>query len=320
MTQTTGPANETARERADREATDWAILLQEDANDPGLRQRFAAWRAASADNAAAWEETRGVLRLIDQLPPSNPAGDTTGHSVHRHRRKHRRWIAAALAACLALAAAPGLLLDIRADHRTGTGQVETVRMADGSTIQLAPRSAIAMNDESDGRGVRLIRGQAYFEVTPDPSRSFQVRAGDSKISVLGTAFEVTLQSGAASVAVSHGRVQVSFPRGTEYLEAGQTLHLPDKASPARGHRRPGDISAWVDGRLIVNDQPISAVIDALRPWHNGIIVASGPGLDRHRVTGIYDLSHPDTALEALAHSHPVRLRRLSSWATHIDVR
>ena len=44
------------------------------------------------------------------------------------------------------------------------------------------------------------------------------------------------------------------------------------------------------------------VIDALRPWHSGLILTYGTGLDTRRVTGVYDTRQSREVLQALAQS------------------
>ena len=61
-------------------------------------------------------------------------------------------------------------------HQTRAGQIDTVRLADGSTVVLGPESRLALG-EGFGRQSRELRleGQAFFEVVHDDARPFLVR-------------------------------------------------------------------------------------------------------------------------------------------------
>lgn len=71
--------------------------------------------------------------------------------------------------------------------------------------------------------------------------------------------------------------------------------------------------------MIVDDRPIGEVVAALRPWVQGVIILRGTGLARRRVTGIYDLRHPDDALAALGRAQPMRFSRITPWVRVVTV-
>lgn len=319
-----------ARARIDREAVDWLIALQETPDDAALGERFATWIEADPAHAAAWAETGDVSRLIAAAhassaargrrhrdPPRrlgrSPAG-IEGGARHRLRRIPL-FAGAAAAACLALVAMPGLIVRARADAVAATGEMKTVRLTDGSVVRLAAGSALAI-DYSDGvRKVRLLQGDGYFDVAHDPARPFQVEAGDTVTRVLGTAFEIRKGRDGVAVAVRRGRVAVACNdrSAASELAVGQTLDLACGARSIGGRVQPARIAPWVEGEVIAADRPMREIVDALRPWYGGVIIARGDGLDQRRVTGVYDLRHPEQALMALAAAHRASVRRITPW-------
>lgn len=322
-------SGEEDRVSADRQATEWLILLQEEPDDAEIRAQFEIWLRASKGNAVSWAETQRVAALIGATqhvrskgspsPVSSVFSPTAPrNSFHRIRPELKAGIMAAAAACLAVFVAPNLLVQLQADHVSGTAEVRTVRLDDGSTATLGTDSAIAVDYGVGERRVRLLRGDAYFEVHRDTSRPFLVAAGDAQVTVLGTGFEVRLhQDGAADVAVRHGLVQVEnhtlVPSVSEQLGAGDQIALGRDGPAYRAHQRPERVAAWTGGRLIANDRSIRDVIEELRPWYGGVILAHGAGLDEKRVTGVYDLEHPAAALKALGQAHDAAVYQISPW-------
>lgn len=330
------------RVRANRDATDWLILLAEEPGDADLQSRFSAWLQASPTNAAAWTETDRISSAILSIPPAHsqrwqtagelrPPRDRRAIAPARKVESRRGWRPArrigafavlAAAACFSLVALPDLLVRLRTDAVAATGEVGTMRLADGSTMRLAPRSAVAIAMEHRHRKVRILRGSAYFDVTHDPARPFEVTAAGSTTTVLGTAFEVgQKEGGQVGVSVRRGLVRVACddrPDTRELLTVGDGLDLDCGANTAERRRiQPSRIAAWMDGRVIASDRPVREVIDALRPWHSGIVITLGSGLDTRRVTGVYDARQPDRALRALAASHHVKIRQVTPWITVI---
>lgn len=310
--------------RADREATAWLIRLDEEPESPALRIAFAAWLAASPANAQAWSDTAHASDVLSLAFAPSPTLVPIEYALDRRRQRHRLvprlfvGSAAAAAACVVLWAGPSLLTNLRADDVASTGEVRTLHLVDGTLVKLAPGGALAV-DYSDGqRHVRLLRGKAFFDVVHDRSRPFQIGASGATVTVLGTAFEVQAREDGVGVAVRRGRVRVACDAAASaaILSVGQSVDMACDAGEAlRADTPPERIASWINGQYVATDRPIRDVVDALRPWYRGIIVARGDGLERRRVTGVYDLRHPQAALAALAAVHRVRVTRVTPWIT-----
>lgn len=318
---------EVNRMRSDlsRQATAWLVQLDDEPDNEALRAQFIDWLATSPAHLAAWEETdhvSGLMSAAGPLPQSElEVSASTARAAWFRRLPSARTLASlAMAICLAWFAVPYLALQLRSDEITGTGELRVVKLEDGSTVHLAPTTAIAFSSTADGRILNLLQGEAWFDVAHDKARPFRVMAGDSTVTVLGTAFSVRRKEPGTDMAVQRGRVAVAKPDGTQRIElaAGQSLSL-SAVEATRGAIRPDRVASWRDGVAIVNDQSIGEVIDRIRPWYGGYIIARGPGLHSRRVSGIYDLRHSDRALEALARAHKVTVSQVSPWLRIVTV-
>lgn len=326
--------SELDRERASGEAAEWLVRLHEEPDDASLRARFEGWRGADPAHAVAWSEVTETFDLIGQALPAEdqlPApARTTSFRSHRGavaRRSGRRWwlaaAATAIAACVALVFLPSLILRLGADYATSTGEWREVRLTDGSVIDLAPRSAIDVALTADHRDIRLIAGQAFFEVTPDPARPFQVKGQGMTATVLGTAFAMRLGENAADVAVRHGVVQVdsasTTPPTSRRLEAGDWLSVSWSGQAASGRNPPDEIGAWRQGQLVAHNRPIADIVDELRPYFGGLIVIANDRVGRRSVTGVYNLREPVEALRAVGRAHAdITVTRLLPWLVVIS--
>jgi len=308
-----------------RQATAWLIQLDDEPENEALRVQFIDWLASSPAHLAAWEETERVSGLMSTVGPLKSI-TPPAHSTHRawFPKLGRAGTAAALAltACFAWLFAPDLSLWMRSDEITRTAELRIVRLDDGSTVHLAPSTAIAFANSASGRRVNLLQGEAWFDVARDKARPFKVVAGDSTVTVLGTAFSVRKRDNGTDVAVQRGHVAVETPEAASpahvELTAGQSLSLSAGAA-SRGTIKPDRVASWREGVAIVNDQPIGDVIDRLRPWYKGYIIGRGAGLKDRRVSGIYDLRNPDLALEALTRAHKVTVSQVTPWLRIVTV-
>lgn len=331
--------SETAEARASREATDWFILLREEPEDADLRARFDAWLLADPRNGAAWTVTRRTTTIMARVPPvgggawlapatSNPGkgegaglrADLSAAARSGRPARGRRLAAAsvvALAACLGLLFMPGLILRLEADHVTGTGEIRSVRLDDGSTLVLAPESAVEVAYSVGERRINLLAGEAFFTVQPDPARAFRVFAKGIETTDLGTAFGVRRTEVGSTIVVESGSVRVDYkatsPSVSEHLEAGQSISVSWAGSAVRGEQVSTQIAPWRERRLIAQDEPMQDVIDALRPYFGGRIVLADASLASRRVTGVYNLTDPANALRGIAQARGASVRQISPW-------
>ena len=318
-------------DRATTEAAHWLIALEEAPDNGSLRARFDAWHARSDANAAAWADTSGVYDMMAKTKPAHTmrwAPATAQRATHRgairfparlsaRRRVTLAIVATAVAACLALIVLPGVVLRLQADYITSTAETRSLTLEDGSTIQLGPGSAVEIAYRDGDRGVRLMRGEALFEVVPNAERPFHVLANGVETTVLGTVFDVRLVDEGATVAVRQGHVRVAYagttPPLSERLEAGDSVRIARNGHVDRSALPPGEVAAWQRGQIVARDRSVVDVIDELRRSYQGTILITDGSLGRQRVTGVYNLADPVAALRAAAGIHGGVVRQISPW-------
>ena len=318
-------------ERASNEATDWLILLQEEPDDADLRRRFDQWLKTSPHNESAWASTRTFSDVAALLPAARASREAASVAAPRAgvaevsrlkpRTAGRRWampvMALAAAACLAVWTGPALLLQLRADHATGTAELRQVDLPDGSRVTLAPASAIAVVDDARGRGVRLLTGEAFFQVRPDPTRPFRVTARDVEATVLGTSFDVRLGRDDVAVSVEEGVVAVAAAGApietAAKLVAGQFVRVSTGGGTTRGSDQPELVAAWRHGQLYAQETPLGEAVEQLRRSFGGTIVLTDGQLAQRRITGAYNLADPEDALRGMARVHGATVRRITPW-------
>ncbi|MDN7353904.1 FecR family protein [Acetobacter senegalensis] len=309
--------SEQERRQASKEASAWFVLLQEDPEDSGQRIRFEAWRASSPLNAQAWEIMQRTVGVIARMPPQNTGNWQSG-------RQHARWwsrrfamqgvTVLAAAACVALVVFPYIAVRLQADCMTATAETRNVTLADGSTARLAPQSAIAIDYSNGRRQIRLLAGEAFFAVKHDPARPFVVMAGAVRTTDIGTVFDVRRKGADVIVAVRDGRVKVeggAALHGGQELGAGEVLDVQEKGA-YRSTITPDHVGAWGEGWLVADEEPMSDVVDRLRPWLGAHVVMASPHAARH-ITGVYNLAAPQEALRAVAKAQASEIYRFSSW-------
>ncbi len=297
-------------------AAEWFVALQESPDDARLRARFDAWLHAAPRNASSWREMQAAWAALGDIAPA-PSQRDNAVSIWRFRpRRPLTYIATgALALALAAAFGPALILRLNADAVTGVAELRLVELPDGSTVRLAPRSAVSTHVDTETRNVTLHAGAAFFDVAHDPARIFQVAAGDATVTVLGTAFEVRHSDGFTEVSVMRGRVRIEDAAHgvAQDAAAGEQIIIPATGPVERKRQPPEQIAAWSNGEAIAIRRTVTDVVDDIRPWFNGWIIIENAELGGERVTGVYNLEDPAAALQAIASAHGAEVRRISPW-------
>lgn len=304
------------------EAMDWFLRLREPSRTPGDEQAFGQWLERSPSHRDAWLKACRTWELMGETTPIHEDlwRPTTQRKTITMRRRRRAWgvgAALALAACLVLAlAGPSLFIRYQADFRTETAELRKITLQDGTMVELGPQSAIDTDFANGARNVTLLAGEAFFDVKHDPARPFVVRAAGVKVTVLGTAFDVHMKPEDTTVELMRGLVGLSVEGASHRFE----LSPGDSVSVARSDGKvsrsrlaPDDIAAWRNGKLFVNDVTIASVVEELQRYHPAWISIPSSDLANRRVTGLYDLSNPDRALEALVQPYGGKVHSVSPY-------
>lgn len=271
---------------------------------------FTAWLEADARHRLHYDELAlGDAVLEEHLPALRAAQDETVSDTAPAPQRHWRvWAGGALAASLAaMIAVPALLRDPVTVYTTAAAS-RTIALADGSRIDLAPRSSLSI--DRNGTQIKL-DGGAWFAIRHDPARTLSVSAGPVRINDIGTVFDVQSDAGTARIAVSEGRVRVAADALAQPVEVAMgSAFTFDPAHGAAAVRSTdaGDVGGWRDGRLSFSDTPLTLVAADLTRYA-GVSVAVPAQLQDRRFSGTLVIGDGQAALRDLAQLMGVELRR-----------
>lgn len=304
------------------QAARWLVRLDGGLSDEAERRSLAAWLAADPRHAAALREAEALWDRLEA--PARRLATEERAAAPRPLRRGRPWIwaGAALAApamaLLLWCAAPDLgrlAGNLGADVVTAQGERRSLDLPDGSSLELAPDTAVALGFDAGRREVQLIRGQAFFTVRPGLETSFTVLAGQGRVRVLGTRFDVERAGDRVDVTVESGLVEVSGRPGAApvRLRGGQRVSV-EAGRPARpGPAQLDAALAWRSGRLVFYREPLSRVVARLERQRPGRILVAREALRALTVSGAFPAEGSDGALRAIADTLEARLVTVTPW-------
>ena len=301
------PAPDTASASAMDQALDWLIVMQ----SPSAAQtrQFHAWLAVPA-NAQAFARAQAIWDGPQVAHCAQTLSAKQKVTGLRRLRPHWKPLATAAVLLVGLFSFSNLPLRLQADHLTVVGERQRVQLADGSQVLLNTNSAFSSTIDERQRVARLYQGEAFFEIAANRAQPLEISAGPVRASVRDTAFAVRYLDGEAQVRVQRGDVDLrnDYNDARIRLSAGQSIRIGPK-----GFGQPAKLDAtkelaWVQGRLVFENCPMSEVLAELRRYYPGWIVNTNEQLASVAVTGNYRLDQPLDVVRSLAHITSARLR------------
>lgn len=293
-----------------QQAADWIIRRDDGPLSPGDQQAFDLWLDVPA-HREGFARLESLWSALD-VPPLDVSPPEQNLATAAPART-RRWIGGGIAAAIALivlGAVEDWPMQLRADYTTGIGERRSIALADGSHVTLDSGSAIAVDLSGARRRIRLLKGAALFTVAPDRAHPFTVEAAGGSATALGTAFAVRKDGDRAEIMVTQHRVAVAGQGRSEVVSEGQKARFG--ASTLGPVEAAGDgATGWTHGRLVVVDRPLGEVLAEIARYRRGYLAVTGSAAEQ-RVSGVYDLDHPLSAVDSIQHSLNLRAFRLSN--------
>lgn len=202
-------------------------------------------------------------------------------------------------------------------YAAGVGEQKDMRLEDGSLVRLNTGSSLEVDYSPEERSVRLLEGEAWFDVAHNAKRPFVVYAGEGAVRAVGTSFAVRKRSNVVDVTVTSGRVVLSnlkreedvapspYPLAT--LEAGHQASFDDRVESVTSLDKE-EIDrklAWRSGYLRFDGQPLSEVVDEISRYTTVEIVIEDPALQDLRIGGYFHTGDVETMLDILQQSFGV---------------
>jgi transmembrane sensor len=224
-----------------------------------------------------------------------------------------RW-GAALAASLLLAVAATIYwLPTRwHSYTTSTGEQRALQLPDGTTVHLNMRSRIDVRFSQNERSVRLLEGEALFNVARDAQRPFRVQSGASSIQAVGTEFNVLRRPLGTTVSVIEGIVQVSAPvQQPARLGAGEEARITvDGHIEKRQSVKVGAVAQWRQHRLEFRTDALVDIAAEFNRYNSGPqLIVTGDAIKTRHYSGVFDANDPVSLIEFLKQDPDLVLER-----------
>lgn len=307
------------------QALQWFALLQSGDATGADRRRFQSWLRADARHRQEFDKLSTLWADLDEAKPllqDELTRAAMDWEATAHRQGHRTvgrwnagWITAAFAMCLLLIVTGGWWLTTpeSMEYRTLKGEQRTVALSDGSTVTLNTATTLTTEIGMFRRTIVLREGEAYFAVSHEQNRPFEVKAGNRIVRDVGTRFVVRREEEKVTVTVVEGAVDVQRLEKESAGEPWQRLTAGDRVS-YEWQRVPSAIekvslaesTAWMEGKVIFEERPLSEVVLEIGRYQTGEIRILDPRVEAFKVSGVFGVHDREGFLKALERAVPVK--------------
>lgn len=178
-----------------------------------------------------------------------------------------------------------------------------VTLPDGSSVLLNHNSYLTYSG-SFGRNSRKVRleGEAFFDITPNPDKPFIIDAGNARVKVLGTSFNVITDNGnnEIEVYVATGKVMLSSIDGSRSLtlEPGYIGKISG-VSEDKSVNIDANYLSWTTGILDYDGERLEVVFRDLKRAFGIDIIPSDPSINDFRLTSLFENQPHDTIVQVI---------------------
>lgn len=308
----------------DDEALAWLVKLNSGGVSAPEEQAFFDWLQRSTAHQAAYlraEQLWEQAAILNSLPVSSSTDSSTLATPKPHKKPKRpayaapsklllgNWAIAlgALIAVVALGFFNGPRNSTHTNWVSAIGEQRQISLQDGTRIVLNTNSHLEVDYSRNHRRARLVRGEAYFDVHPNPERPFDVETTHGMVRVLGTHFAVQQQTSDTLVTVLEGRVALGTAVSAEQpfnplveLRPNQQLSMQAAYQGAHPHAINAKAAlAWRDKQLVVQKQTLASVLEELKRYYPIAIHLADPALGEREITAVLQIGALDSTLAAL---------------------
>lgn len=154
-----------------------------------------------------------------------------------------------------------------------------------------------------------ILGEVWFDVAHDADHPFEITAGDSKMKVLGTKFNLNAypEDNYVEVVLEEGKVEFSTPGLSSGIEMKPDERLVfSDGSISINTTDASKFAAWKEGKLVFRGDPMSEVARRIERWYNVTVQIGDKELEGYIFRGTFQDDSLEEVLRYLSMTSPIR--------------
>jgi transmembrane sensor len=307
----------------------WHGVFEDGGPAAGQRERFEEWLAADPRHRAAYASVEYAWAGMASAGVEDRILSMRREALAAPRNSRAGWLRAGAGAAsivVAVAVVVGIMVihgplgghSGASEFATHVGERSSITLPDGSTVVLDTISRIEVAFDPKVRLVRLLAGQAWFEIAKNQIRPFVVEAGDRMVTAHGTAFDVRIEE--------NDRIQVTLVEGRVSVEALNVGGAGPAILAEREDLLPGDqltftarrpitkhkvdvakATSWREGRIVFDNDTLASAVAEVNRYSIKKIILADPRLASLRMSGVFIAGHSESFVETVTGNFPIKV-------------
>jgi transmembrane sensor len=293
-------------------------LLNEATTDE--QQQLTEWLIADEANLAyynqlkkTWDQSRALA--LTSTVDENKAWDLFQQRVHpaSARRTSPGWVK--IAASIIIIAGIGILAYGLLNNRTKQMTVVARQIVlndtlpDGSVVTVNKGSSISYLSKFKGHTRKVtLKGEAFFNVTPNKEKPFIISVNDVLITVVGTAFNVKSINGNTEVVVESGIVKVTKAGNTVEVKADEKIRVGINDPVLKKEQVKDQLYKYYRTKEFICDEtPLWKLVDVINEAYHSNIVIGNPALRDMTLTTTFNNESLEQVLNVISITFNIKI-------------
>ena len=181
-------------------------------------------------------------------------------------------------------------------------------LPDGTVGWLNSGSSLTYSLPFNNNRKVALAGEAWFDVMPNEKSPFEISAGNSKVKVLGTSFNVSAYRGAGYIEVVLQQGKVEFCPGNT---SQKVMMLPSQKLVYNDGKidititDPSKYKAWTDGKLVFRGDDMAEVAGRIERWYNIKVSLTDKDLEKYSFRATFEDDSLEEVLRLLSMTSPI---------------
>jgi ferric-dicitrate binding protein FerR (iron transport regulator) len=283
------------------------------------------WLAADARNQKHFEEMELIWQTSKKLGSAHLEDEDTawkkfkirteGIKSRQLKRSNFNWIK--IAASLLLITSLGWFgyQQFKSPSQINSQTLANTRiinLPDGSIVTLNKYSRIDYPEKFTGntRNVKLIKGEAFFSVTPNKNKPFSIQTENASILVVGTSFNVKCSEEKTEVIVETGIVKVSKKATSIDLKPGEKIVVDNHYSILEKRIVTDKFyNYYITKEFVANGTPLWRLVEVLNDTYDTKIVIRNEAIKNLKLTSTFKNESLESIIDVIKETFKLQVTK-----------
>lgn len=184
-------------------------------------------------------------------------------------------------------------------------------LPDGSIVTLNKNSSLDYPSQfKDSTRTIALKGEAFFNITPNKQKPFIIHVNDLSIRVVGTSFNVKSVNGTTEVIVETGIVQVIKNNKVMELRPKEGLKISQRDSLVQKEQVKDELYNYYRSKeFVCRNTPLWKLVEVLKEAYGVDIVFADPKLRNYPITTTFSNQSLQTILDVISETFNITVSK-----------